>query len=428
MLRQVSRSTWLPLGVLPVAIPAVLVAVVAAAQGFARLSWPHLLWHSTSQVMHEHLLLAAPVAAAGATYFASRVSARGRITSQPYAARAGNDVLLRSLLVLCVVFVGAYTTGLAPLIVLTIMRAENSGPGVLPVATGLLGMVVAVMAGYAIGILLSSTWAWPLVLVGTFVALALPAEDPRLIAISPVTSWELGLQWTETTAFQLYRIAFMVLICILAVRVGSRALSRAKRWHRPSGPTFLIALVAGTFVVLPFQLDLTRIEWSEPSAAECERHDTVTYCVHPARASQLPSMRSGIDNVLAWTGTPGDGALEVLDAALATADDDTAAGVIWAYLGPDVDPTTSSAEDAAHFMSGSAACTSAAVDPATIENKSLAHELNRALISVANAGAPLGQRMQGGVFAGLALPEFKTWYTTNAVKIRTCALATSDLP
>ncbi|WP_166353379.1 hypothetical protein [Phytoactinopolyspora limicola] len=427
MLRPIVRSTWLPLGIVPIAVPAVLIAVLAAAPGVARLSWPHLVWHSTAQLMHEHLLLSAPVAAAGATYVATRISARGRITSQPYARRAGSSVLLRTLLVLCAAFVGAFVVGMAPLLVRTSLLAENSTPAILPMVTGLVGMIVAVVVGYTVGIVVSSTWVWPLVLVGAFVVLAMPAEMPRLAAVVPVTSWELGLQWREATAFQLYRLTVLILIGLLAARIAVRALKRVNRWRRPSALTALLTVGTAAFIVLPFQVDLTRIEWAGPVDGVCEQDGQVTYCVHPARASQLGAMRSGTERVLAWTGVPDDDSVLVVDAALASADDDPSGGVVWIYLGSDVAPEQSSTEDTAYFMSGFPSCEGPTSERATIQSKSLAHELNVALVSVSTAENTDDHRVERGPFAGLNAREFSEWYDANAGRIRECALSDSDL-
>lgn len=427
------RCLGWPLGPVPISGSAVLILVATVATTARQWSWPYQEWVLTSAAFHEQLLLVAPVAAGAATYYAGRLADPTRVFATPSAARVGFPVTVRHLLTLCTAFIAAYVLGLLPLVVITAARAEAQGPQWLPIIGGLLGLAAAVAVGYAIGALSRSAWLTPLTVVLGFVAMQSTAvTHDQFAAVVPVTHFLPDPGRPESSAISSYRIAFFVLVVLVATALCARAAQHINRVHIPSLATPSLATV-GALVLLVLAMGLPMV-WRPAILVDagtarpqvCDRTRRLTYCVHAAHQHVLPEMVAAAKAELALFGGPPGELHRVRDVSLATPSDGDALarGTAWIHLYPEVSTTRSTTTELAQYLSGGNACARRYPNPPEktpapiLASQFLANTLINRLDHNGSAN-----RQEDGAFHAMSNTRLREWTTQHRTAIAQCTLA-----
>jgi hypothetical protein len=414
--------TGRPLGRLPVLLPAIAIFGVVLMQSWPRWRWPYQEWIRTSQEFHEQLLLAAPIAAAAATYYAGRYVPPARIFSQPWAPRSGTPVVARHLRTLSVSYVGAFLLGLLPLAALTIARADADSPYLLIMLTGVAGLLAFIAVGYAVGVLSGTAWLSPVTLVVSFVVLQSVHIENALAAVTPVTHAAAGLGSTEPVPLVLYRLVLYAFLCFAAVSIASRALRRRQRWKIPSIATLGVLVVAAVGVVTPVLLKPVLVVTQADQPRMCDNVSGVAVCVHEGHGSQLSVVRNAVERVLFAAGGPPATLRQVSDRALATpADDGNAVDTSWINLYPSSSSGDYAAQSLASHLSGFPNCP--LDDTGSV---GIADQLSLALLE--SAGFPQDYGGPDTALGQLSPDRLRSWISANSAAIARCAVPPERLP
>lgn len=389
-------------------------------------------WVRTFAEFHEHLVLAAPIAAASATYYAGRLTGRSMLFSQASASRAGYPVLVRHLRALTIPFTLAYLAGLVPLTVLTAVRAETFSWHVLPAVTGILGLIAAICVGYAVGAITGGSWFSPVVLVLMFAVVQSTQVVPsRFAAVSPVTAFPPSLGRHEAMPLVAYRIAFLLfVIAAVCLIVGTLFETNSPAALRTPIPVLsVLVVIAG--VVAPMVWRPAILVADEQRPRRCET-GVVRYCVHEGHASRLSMMRAAGDRMLTGVGGARQGVEEVLDAALAGPGDIVSDRTVWVHLYPGSHTDQYTATAIASVTSGAHECARRFGHdlPGDVPQEMIiATALGEAMVGVWGPGSPA---TPGGPFAerlaGTAPAALGKWLTDNADAVRGCRLTEGMLP
>jgi hypothetical protein len=416
----------LPLGILPLLIPGALIVATTTLLSRPSWFWNFYEWQQVSQQFHEQLVLAGPIAAAGATYYAGRLFAADRVYAQAWSPRSGYPALVRAYTTFAGTLTVSYLLAFLPLLVIASTRSEVGGPDFRVILTGVLGLVALTAMGFAVGVISGSAWLAPLVLVLSFILMQSSATNHALAAIDPVTHVIAPLGHAETGAIVFYRAAFFVLVTFASMVIAARALARRNRWKVPSPQT--VAMVAFLFVGV-----LVPLRWPPAVMAEelnppavCVVDEQIQYCVHAGHRSQLPIMTDAARNLLRLSGPMRSTVHRVRDAALATPGDDTRSDdTIWIHLYPEDSTTQASLDAVANAVSGEDACGRRyGVTPQLSESETLSLELKSALVQSAGgtAGTPTTR------FGQLRASDFTAWIAAHQDAIATCSLNESQMP
>lgn len=426
MIPAVRSLTGWPLGRLAVLQPSVVIVGAVLLQTWPRLSWPYQEWIDTSQQFHEQLLLAGPIAAAAATYYAGRYAAPRRVASQPWAPRAGRPIALRHLRTLGFAFATSYLVGLLPLLVMTIVRAEAESPYLLTMLTGFAGLAAAIAVGYAVGVLSGTAWLTPLTLVAGFVTMQLAHTYDAFAAVIPVTHVPAGLGRSESVPLTAYRLMFFVLLAATATMIAARALTRTRRLVPPAPQTAcLIALIA-VGVLTPVLTRPALLVVHSNQAEVCDRVGAVRVCVHEGHRSQLPAVANAAERMFTVAGGPPDWLRDVQDRALSNPTGD-AAGVgttSWVNLYPQESAAHYAADALAGVLSGFHSCSLASGVAA--DNVEIARQLRLALLGA--AGYANTSAAADTHFGNLSAAQLRDWISRNGDQVARCAVPMGRLP
>ncbi|PRW62296.1 hypothetical protein CEP50_16310 [Actinopolyspora mortivallis] len=423
----------------PVLVPGLLILAAALSQTSEMWSWRHQVWIHTSAKFHEEpLILAAPVAAAGAAYYAGRLTDASRIFAQPNSPRNDGQLVTRHLLTLCGFFTGAYVVGMVPMVVLTALRAPTGGPHVLVMLVGVLAVVAATSVGYTAGVLTGTAWISPLMLVLGFLAIQLNGFSQGLfLPAVPVTHGIASLGEVPNTPVLLYRIAFLVLLSTATVIVAVRSLSRPRRWKIPSllSVGLVGALVFTILVPLSGSSPKLYADAANPPRT-CRTVSGVEYCVHSGHRARLDTIVSAARAVYEQYGSVPERASRVRDASLGEStrtDGVTPARVTMHASNPPTMLTRSVQNSVAFRLVGTGACRQRYPErkqPArsgALVNSShpadIATELAYWLLGRAEKTAELPPRF-GAVpaFEGSDPQEVRAWIAEHERQIATCTL------
>ncbi|MGH3623982.1 MAG: hypothetical protein ACRDQ5_19700, partial [Sciscionella sp.] len=390
-------------------------------------NWRYQEWVQTSQQFHEQLILIAPFAAAAATYCACRLTGPTRIFAQPCAVRSGAPVVRRHLGLLGGWFLLAYLLGLAPLVVLTVLRAEAEGPDLLAMLTGLAGLAAVIGIGYLVGVVTGSAWPAPFVFVVMFVILQATAYyHDTFAAVDPVIHFDATLGRTEAVPITLYRLAFFLLVVVVTAVLAARALTRSRRVTIPSpGAAALLILVAAGIVVPMVWTPALLAEETNPSTV-CQRSSRLTYCVHAGHRSELATLRATAADVFRVSGPPPPSVRRVRDAALATPGDDLlAADTVWVHLYPGESTRQDTLPAVADAVAGVNICTARyGVTTSVPQSEQLASNLASAIQQRAGyPGAVAPTR-----FDRMTPAQFRNWVAAHRPAIAACGLTTQQMP
>lgn len=424
MKRPTHHLGW-PLSRLTVAIPALLIFVVAllAKDDVSdSLNLPYQIWVTTSAQFHEKLLLAGPIAAAAANFYAGRVDVPSRLFGQPWAPRSGSQNFLRHLREMSWAFCAAYTAGLAPLTCMTVIRSGAGGPNVLTMLSGLLGLVALVVIGYGVGIFARTSWTSPLVLVAVFILMQSTTFNPTLRFVVPVTHSPPLLGEVESVAGTTYRISFFVAVaCGLGLLVA-RALARPRRLGKPSIVGMIVLAILAGAIAAPILLQPRLIVGESDRPHSCSTVGKVQYCVHSGRSSQLSAMKAAAQSVFSITGVPKQ-LHQVTDAALVV-DNNSKVGRETVVVGLYPDESTVGYTARAVAQRTTDACPPP--DGRGSERAVIGDELTDAVLH--NVGVSTGIGRQSSPFDRLSRRQLHTWWTKHATAIDKCALTKKLLP
>jgi hypothetical protein len=395
---------------------------VVLMQSWPRWKWPYQEWIGTSQQVHEQLLLAAPIAAAAATYYAGRYAAPTRIVSQPWAPRAGMPVVVRHLRTLSVSFVVAYLLGLLPLVVLTVARADADSPYLLIMFTGVAGLLACIAVGYAAGVLFGTAWLSPVTLVATFVVLQSAHMEDALAAVTPVTHTAAGLGRTEPAPLTSYRLVFFIFLFFAAALIASRALTRPTRWKVPSVATACVLAIVAAGIVTPVLLKPALVTTQDEKPRLCEDVSGVSICVHKGHRSELPAVRNAAERMFHAAGGRATTLKQVSDRALATPSDTwRALDTTWVSLYPSSSSSEYAAQSLASYLSGFPNCP---IDDSG--SVGIADQLRRALLE--SAGFSQNYSGPSTTLGQLSPDQLRSWISANTATITRCAVPRERLP
>lgn len=426
------RMPWLwPLGPVPILASAAVVTVVVLLGTGPMLSWPYQEWIQTSAEFHQQNAFAAPIAAAVATYFAGRLTPPTRVFAFPVAARSGYHTARRHLSVLTISFVAAYLLGLIPLLVATIRDAEHGGPAVGVMATGVLGIIMAITCGYLIGVLCRTALAVPVSFVLIFGVTVLGTSGDTFAALSPVLRMRPNLGRIETYPFVAYRIAFLSLLILATVWAAVLVLRRhrAGTWAPPW--TAVLPLALPLMMIVPPLVDKPALfAFEDAPERVCLEERNVEYCVHAGHQSRLQLMAESSTARLALYGSQTEKVTRVYDEAIRGqaigAGDDwrkSRDGLVWFPIQPQT-ATEEAAAPIINILSGVSAChlrRADFADPAVQQALQLANELGNWLDR-------RGKPEPGTVFYGISVPAMQEWIRVHRDEIDGCTLGEQDLP
>jgi hypothetical protein len=417
----VSDRRTLPLGPLPVLLPGLAIVVVVVGSTLAQMSWPYQEWIRTSAEFHQQNALAAPIAAAAATYYAGRLTPPDRIFALPSAVRTGAPMVRRHLLVLITAFVTSYLIGLAPLVITTVRDAEHGGPHLLVMLTGLLGIAMATSLGYVIGVLGRTALLAPLSFILLFALTMLGTSGDDFAALAPVLHVEPILGQVEAAPLVAYRIAFL-LVAIVTAAAASAALLRAGR-SRTARLRALAALIAPILLVVPALIRTPALFSLETSAHRiCAVQRDVEYCVHAGHRSQLTALVAAADPIIASYPARVPRIDRIYDVALSGSVGDDPR-TVWFMIEPR-NPTGTDAVNVPAVLSGLDTCLRKyGPEPtgAAAEATELAQNLNVWLLHKGDPPA-------GSGFHGVPVEKMRGWISRVQNDIAACTLSKGDLP
>ncbi|MGW5055581.1 hypothetical protein [Actinokineospora sp. NPDC004072] len=344
------RIAW-PLAPGTLLVPAGLVAAVAFGLSLTNFGWrPE--WPATSALVHEHLSITGPVAAAAAFHRWAALTRTGGLLA---AARVGGDRpehLLdfgRSWLVLAV----AYTAGLLPVFVRTAASATHGGPDLGPILLGYLGLGFAV----ALGRFLAAVAPVPVLAVFVAVLVFLLLQLPQVVNDDLAAA--LPVQWSTPAANE--RETGLLFRGLALVAAGAAMVAATRPRRNLDQPIRAAAPVVGAVVVFAAFLAAAVVSPPERVAAaadpprECRTTSGIEVCVHAAHAADLPELVDTVALLVQAYGTAPAAVAGVYDAAAVPA-----GGVPEDYvvLGLILDQTTrdTAAEEVAAAMAGRLGC------------------------------------------------------------------------
>ncbi|SFT89598.1 hypothetical protein SAMN04487904_11299 [Actinopolyspora lacussalsi subsp. righensis] len=436
---MIRPSRW-PLGSLPLLLPAVSITLAVFSHTLEMFSWPYQVWARTSQqFVSEPLIFAVPLSAAAAAYAAGRLTAPDRITNLASSLRSGAPIAIRQLGLLGGVFTGSYVLGMVPLVVLTTLTAHAGGPSPLPVLTGLLSVFTATAVGYFAGVLATTAWVSPLILVLGFLAIQLNmASQGNFRAIVPVTYDGAGVGQTANLSVVGYRLAFLLLVTTATSLMASRALARSRRWKIPSWSTGGLIVLVLAMLLAPLGTDPRLAEAASEPPRTCRTEAGVRYCVHQAHQPELDELIAAAEPVYQAYGNVPTHGEQVWDSALlggsrADSRPDGIVGVGIRVRADMASSTRSLQRQIGYGLAGSPACAvrfpeRAQPDMArtVLESRhpaDIATELSYWLAGRAEQTSGLRPRISDiPAFGTASKQEVRTWLAARERRITECAL------
>jgi hypothetical protein len=245
----------------------------------------------------------------------------------PTAVRRGSRLVFAQVSFLVLASLSGYLLGLAPALG---FAADNAQAGRLDAAVALSGislMVGFVSLGYMLGCLLPRTAAPLAAAAIAFAATVLSGVNGT--ASSPV--WPFGVVegLEETPIVSWYRVMFFLGAAVVLLVGATKVLERRAILGVPKLGLMLIGTL--TPIVLVANLangDAPPLVRQSASVPVCANRDSVTVCVHAARAVLLPRLTSlarelstalgaaaparlSVDDALLWSHTPGTLVIEI---------------------------------------------------------------------------------------------------------------------
>jgi hypothetical protein len=420
----IRRVAW-PLAPITLLVPAGLVMAVAFGLSLENFGWrPE--WPATSVLVHEHLSIAGPVAAAAAFH---RWATLARPTSMFAAARLGGTDKpehWHSFLRVWAVCAVAYTAGLLPIFVHTAVSASYGGPAVGSILLGYLGLGFAV----AIGQFLAAVAPSPVLTVFAAVLVFLLLQLPQVAlkgfgAVLPVQWDTLAANEYETAAALLFR-GFALLA------IGGAMVMAARLGRSPDRPARTALQAVGAVVVLVVFLAVSVVNPSSRVAAvadpprKCQQANGIEVCVHAAHEADLSELVDTVADLVQAYGSRPAAVTGVYDAAAVPngglPDDYVVVGLI-------LDQTTreTAGEDVAAGMAGFFNCLrgsrSAGGDRVAFEaGKARANELagwlrHQAGVVLTAAGP---YQPTGAGFFAKPPDEIRAWLAANNNQVARC--------
>ncbi|SDP93456.1 hypothetical protein SAMN04487905_114109 [Actinopolyspora xinjiangensis] len=436
---MIRPSRW-PLGWLPLLLPAISIALAVFSQTLETFSWPYQVWARTSQLfVSEPLIFAVPLSAAAAAYAAGRLTGPDRITNLASSLRSGAPVVIRQLGSLGCVFTASYVLGMLPLVVLTTLTAHAGGPSPLPVLTGLLSVLTATAVGYFAGVLATTAWIAPLVLVLGFLVIQLNmASQGSFREVIPLTYDGAGVGQVANLPVVGYRLAFLLLVTTVTSLLASRALARSRRWKIPSWSTAGMIVLVLVMSLAPLGTDPRLAKAASEPPRTCRTEAGVRYCVHQAHRPELDELITAAEPVYqAYGNVPAHGE-QVWDSALldgsragSTPDDVVSVGI--RIRAGRTDSMRSPQRQLAYGLAGSTSCAirfpehvQPSMARAVLESRhpaDIATELSYWLAGRAEQTSGLRPRTSDiPAFDGVPPQEVRTWIASHERRITECAL------
>ena len=294
-------------------LPGLLIFAVVLSATFAMWEWPYQEWTRTSSQFVWQLALVGPIAAAAATFYAGRVTAPSRIFALRSARRPPWHVLARHLSLLAGSHLAGYLLALAPLVVVTVTKSQYGRADFLVIATGLVALLCATVAGYLIGVWGRSAVLAPLsfvLLLGVSVA-----GTSGLTPLSPVPEKVLVLGQESSEPLLVFRLVLLVSLILLFVQLTItllRSVSRVPPLQALTALPFIVLLVV--VAVLRPAPEVSSYQRNPPR--ECVARSGTEYCVHAGHRGQLPAFVAAAEPVIQAYGSRPERARRVYDRAL----------------------------------------------------------------------------------------------------------------
>lgn len=412
------RLLW-PLGPVPLLVTGALVLGVTLVGTVDMQSWAFQEWERTSSEFMWQLALAGPVAAAGATYYAGRLSAPTRVFAVRPGGRPAAAVLRRHLLLLLGAVLGGYALALAPLLWTTAGAAQSGGPDLLSMTTGVVGLVVAVLLGYLVG-----AWGRTAVLApATFVGvLGLSVVGTTgLSRLSPVPERVLALGERPSAPLFAFRLAVLVLLAAVAVALAHSLLATGRRQVPRALLPALLVLAAALTVPALRQPGVSSYDPDPPTV--CRESAGVEYCVHAGHRAQLEEFVAGGTGVVrTWGSAPERVRLVHERALLGTGR--PGQQVVRPSIEPYLSVAPQVAVDVAAVLVGTEACFARYGAEVPPDVQDFTGELSDWLLTGATEDGSATRQP----FRGAAPGDVQRWLAEHDADVATCSADLSSLP
>ncbi|MGH3466536.1 MAG: hypothetical protein ACRDQF_02240 [Thermocrispum sp.] len=414
----------------------VAVCVVALYGTWSMLLWPYQEWARTSAQFHQQTALAGPIAAAAAAYLAGRLCQPSRIFATPIALRAGWPTASRHLVSLWTILIGGYVAGLAPVVALTVDRAEYGGPDILAITSGLCAMAASISVGYLLGVVIRATAvAPPTALLLVFAVTVIGAGGgARTASVVPVTYAEPSLGHEQSWAVVLFRsLLFLTVAAVAAVLASGLLRMFRPKWRPPRYSR--VALAIAPLLMIAWGVSTAPDLFSRPAdpPARCVVAAGIDYCVHEGHASQLELLVDTLAPVFEAYGNKPHLLDRVSDRALADAEEDLTdhtyvIDIVPTSPLPGRDSHSDDRSRLADILAGVGVCLA---DQPRVRRHELGDTTSSFGIALELAGWLDTDQHTGEtptVFAGIPRERVQAWIAANQVRINSCALERDDLP
>lgn len=305
------RRFW-PLGIWPLLGPAVVIFLVVLSGSSAMWGWPYQDWSATSSAFMLQLAVAGPIAAGASAYYASRIVGPGKIFTSRPGARPSIQVLRRHLTLLTTWFIGAFVAAFMPTLLQSILNADSGHLNVLVALTGVVGLAVFILLGYALGAALHSFISVPVAFVGSLAIVVLGTT--ATIVLSPVPAFPFAIGDVPGAFLLWVRLIVMALLATGCLVFASSAIEGSRRI--PLVSILALVLVVGFVALVKVRPpDVRALDPHPPTVCDSGSHTRV--CVHSGHQRQLKIVERAAKPILSAYGPPPFGQWQVYDAALA---------------------------------------------------------------------------------------------------------------
>jgi hypothetical protein len=431
------RRIYLPVPLSLLALTTCGTAVLVAAHGSSIIGWAYGDWTAASAETRQGVTFAGPWAAGCAAWAAATYTSSRSVVCPLLAKRRGFPLALSQLSLLWFSGIAGHVSGMAPLVILTLVRAK-AGHANLLVVVGSLCVLMALMAGgYLIGSCLPRVLATPAAAVVSFLFVVMSGANGTPTA--PVWPFGVIAGLEENPVVAAFRVGFFgAAAALMAAGAGW--------WLRERTLAVTVPALAGLLALLaPLPAmallanrggpDLVREEAHVQGT--CQQAARFEVCVHPARVQMLPALSSGAEALSKALGPAPVPYSRVIDAMLwpAPAPDD----IVLQLQDSDREGWLAAAvQDMSSELSGARSCGSAATStspgvhsrsPGQVVAEALGIWLARqagtdeAQVSPAQDSAMLAAHLDE-----VSTPRVQRAISSSLARIRACQGSPDDVP
>ncbi|MEV8517264.1 hypothetical protein [Dactylosporangium sp. NPDC051484] len=383
---------------------------------FQMLSWPYQEWAGTSALFHQRLDLTGPLVAFLGAYLGGRLTPPTRPFALPKFPRDRGQFLAQNLVPLAAVVTVGYLLALAPVLAMTLRSATYGTLDLAVAATGLLALNAFLILGWLIGLITRSAFiapaAFALALVTTFAGYS----GDTFAAVAPVLHIPPRLGFHEAPTLVIFRIAFIVVLSVIALTAADGILSHRRfdrRWPAPSRALIWLVPLAFLTVGVANKPALFVEDASTPTV--CGAVAGMKVCVHKGHETQLAALVGAIEPIVAVVGTEGFPFRQVYDRALKlpslSADEAT---TFYYDLSPTLDIVSSRSEFVFIAAGGNACLSTFGLNINNDQTRTM-----RMLESRLEGDHSTGQ---AGRFASMSDAELKVWIASHRTQVSQCAI------